>query len=213
LFVTFEGIEGCGKTTQVKRVAGRLEGLGLRVLATFEPGGTPIGQDIRRILLDAQNRDLYPLAELLLYEADRAQHMARVVIPALNRGTWVLCDRFFDATTVYQGYARGLDLSLIELLNNRVSSGIQPDITFLHDCPVEVGLTRARGRDVNRGEDGQDRFERERRAFHQAVREGYLELARRYSERFVVIDATRSEEDVEGEVFDRLKSHLPRNVR
>jgi dTMP kinase len=183
--------------------------MGLAVRATFEPGGTPIGQGIRRILLDARNRDLSPLAELLLYEADRAQHMARVVIPALDSGMWVLCDRFFDATTVYQGYARGQDLSFIEGLNTRVSSGVQPDITFLHDCPVEIGLRRARGRDLSGTGDGQDRFERENRAFHQAVREGYLALARRHSERFVVIDATQSEEGVEKEVFDHLRPHLP----
>ncbi|MBW1798594.1 MAG: dTMP kinase, partial [Deltaproteobacteria bacterium] len=139
MFITFEGIEGCGKTTQIKRLVDRLGEFSIPRVLTLEPGGTRVGKDIRRILLDSRNHALSHLAELLLYAADRAQHVEEVVRPALDRKEWVLCDRFFDATTVYQGYVRGQDMALIKTLNEKACLGIRPDITFVLDCPVETG--------------------------------------------------------------------------
>jgi len=208
MFITFEGIEGCGKTTQVARLTESLRIRGIQVVRTFEPGGTPAGERIRRILLDRRNQDLSPLAELCLYEADRAQHVDRVIRPALESGAWVLCDRFCDATTVYQGMARDLDMELVRRLNRAATGGIRPDMTFLLDCPVEEGLGRAFRRMSRETDSGQDRFEREAVDFHQAVREGYLRLASREPERFVVIDASQGPDAVETEIFQRLEPRL-----
>jgi dTMP kinase len=205
LFITLEGIEGCGKTTQIRRLARRLEQRSVPCLATLEPGGTEVGKKIRRILLDSRNKGLTPLAELLLYAADRAQHVEEVIKPGLRKGFWVLCDRFFDATIVYQGFARGQDSRLIKFLNERATQGLLPDLTFLLDCPVKVGLARATAR-KNRG---QDRFEREKIAFHRKVREGYLDLARKSRKRFVVLDGTTEKGALEREIFGRLESFLP----
>ncbi|TET82781.1 MAG: dTMP kinase, partial [Desulfobacteraceae bacterium] len=193
MFITFEGIEGCGKSTQAKRLVNRLRELAVPLVFTLEPGGTSVGQKIRRILLDSRNQHLSPLAELLLYAADRAQHVEEVIKPALEQEKWVLCDRFFDATTVYQGYARGLDMKLIVTLNEKASPGIRPDITFLIDCAVEIGLERALKRNRIQFQEGQDRFEREKKDFHEAVREGYLTMAMEDRERFVVVDGTLKE--------------------
>jgi len=204
LFITFEGIEGCGKTTQIRRLARNLEGQGIGFTATLEPGGTEVGRKIRKILLDARNTGLTPLAELLLYEADRAQHVEEVVKPALDKGLWVLSDRFFDATVVYQGFARGQDMKLIKLLNEKATQGIVPGRTFLLDCPVEVGLARATARNNK----GQDRFERERIAFHRKVRQGYLELARKERKRYIVLDATQSVRDLEKEIMEHMRPLL-----
>jgi dTMP kinase len=201
LFITFEGIEGCGKTTQVQCLEKRLELHGIPFITTLEPGGTGIGANIRRILLDAENKDLAPLAELLLYAADRAQHVEEVIKPALREGKWVLCDRYLDATVAYQGSARGQDVKFIQSLNARASQGILPDITFLLDCPVDIGLKRALTRNLS-VYDGQDRFEMEKLQFHEKVRKGYLMLARKTKKRFNVIDATRSLEDVERNISD-----------
>jgi len=179
---------------------------GISVVRTFEPGGTPAGDKIRRILLDRENQDLSPMAELCLYEADRAQHVALVIRPALDRGQWVVCDRFYDATVVYQGIARGQDLELIELLNSIVTKGIRPDLTFLLDCPVEEGLKRALGRRQSVSEKGQDRFEREAVAFHELVREGYLKIARMEPDRFVVINASLDPDEVEAVVLGSVEA-------
>ncbi len=201
MFITFEGIEGCGKSTQAKRLVNRLRELAVPLVFTLEPGGTTVGQKIRRILLDSRNQHLSPLAELLLYAADRAQHVEEVIKPALEQEKWVLCDRFFDATTVYQGYARGLDMKLIVTLNEKASPGIRPDITFLIDCAVEVGLKRALKRNKIQFQEGQDRFEREKKDFHEAVREGYLTMAMEDRERFVVVDGTLKEDELEEIIF------------
>jgi dTMP kinase len=206
LFITFEGMEGCGKTTQIRRLTRSLEKRGIPCLATLEPGGTTVGRKIRKILLDARNKRLTALAELMLYAADRAQHVQEVINPALRKGVWVLCDRFFDATVVYQGFARSQDHELIRFLNERVTQGLVPEVTFLLDCPVKVGLARASARN-NRG---QDRFEKEKVAFHRKVREGYLELSRRHKERFVVIDATVGKAAVEKEIFEHIRFLLPK---
>jgi len=208
VFLTFEGIEGCGKSTQARRLAARLEALGVPCVLTLEPGGTPIGQKIRRILLDQEHQDLPPLSELFLYEADRALHMEQVIRPAIARKQWVVCDRFFDATTVYQGYARGQDLDMIRFLNAKASFGITPDLTFLIDCPVEVGIARALNRNASMAERGQDRFENEKMAFHMAVRKGYHAMAETEPNRFVVMDGTLGENELEEIVFDHLRPHL-----
>lgn len=208
MFITFEGIEGCGKTTQIKRIAKRLSRNGIPIITTLEPGGTSIGQNIRRIVLDSHNKNLSHLAELALYAADRAQHIEEVIKPALDQRKWVICDRFFDATVAYQGTARGLDMELIRMLNEKVTKGIQPDITFLLDCPVEVGLDRALERNRTLSPKGQDRFEKERLDFHMKVRRGYLELARNNPKRFVIIDATLAKNEVEQEIFKHIKPLL-----
>jgi dTMP kinase len=208
LFITFEGIEGCGKSTQAKRLVNRLRELAVPLVFTLEPGGTSVGQKIRRILLDSRNQHLSPLAELLLYAADRAQHVEEVIKPALEQEKWVLCDRFFDATTVYQGYARGLDMKLIVTLNEKASPGIRPDITFLIDCAVEVGLERALKRNKIQFQEGQDRFEREKKDFHETVREGYLHMAMEDPERFVVVDGTLKEDELEEIIFKHVEPFI-----
>ncbi len=208
MFITFEGIEGCGKSTQAKRLVNRLRELAVPLVFTLEPGGTSVGQKIRRILLDSRNQHLSPLAELLLYAADRAQHVEEVIKPALEQEKWVLCDRFFDATTVYQGYARGLDMKLIVTLNEKASPGIRPDITFLIDCAVEIGLERALKRNRIQFQEGQDRFEREKKDFHEAVREGYLTMAMEDRERFVVVDGTLKEDELEELIFRHVEPFI-----
>lgn len=200
-FITFEGIEGSGKSTQAARLAGHLESRGLPVVLTREPGGTGIGAQIRRILLSAGNDDLDPLAELFLYQADRAQHTAEVVVPALESGAWVVCDRFMDATTVYQGIVRGLSTGLVRGMNAVAARGVHPRLTCLIDCPVDVGLARARKREAG---GSQDRFERENREFHEAVRRGYLSLAAEEPERFAVMDGTLGIDDLESVVRRRV---------
>jgi dTMP kinase len=201
LFITFEGIEGCGKTTQIKRLGRRLRSHGVPFLATLEPGGTKIGRGIRRILLDSRNKNLTPLAELALYAADRAQHVEEVIKPALKQGKWVICDRFADATVVYQGWARAQDMRLVRILNEEVTQGLHPDKTFLLDCPVEIGLQRALNRNRSEPDQGQDRFEKEQMVFHRAVRHAYLDLAQKEPKRIVVIEASGREEAVEEEIF------------
>jgi dTMP kinase len=209
MFITFEGMEGCGKSTQAKRLIEHLEQLGIPVVFTLEPGGTRVGQAIRRVLLDTRNDNLSALAELLLYAADRAQHMEEVIHPALEQGKWIVCDRFADATTVYQGYARGQDMTLIHMLREKTCGGFWPDITFLLDCPVDVGLKRAMRRNETLPDDGQDRFEREERPFHEAVKQGYLTLAKKEQERFAVIDATLTEDAIETQIFKHIEPFLP----
>jgi dTMP kinase len=209
LFITFEGIEGCGKSTQVRRLAKRLEQLSISFVVTLEPGGTSVGHLIRRILLDSRNSDLSPLAELFLYEADRAQHVEEIIEPALRGKKWVLCDRYYDATLAYQGYARRQDLALIEDLNHKASHGIKPDITFLFDCPVEVGIKRAVKRNEYMNQEGQDRFERENMEFHDSVRKGYLAMAAKENSRFFVLDGTLTEDRLAEIIFDVLKPHIP----
>ncbi len=206
VFITFEGMEGCGKSTQAKRLARTLGRLSIAHVTTLEPGGTEIGRKMRQVLLDSRNKTLTPLAELMLYAADRAQHVEEVIEPALRSGKWVLCDRFSDATVVYQGAARGQDAKLIRLLNKVVTGGIRPDLTFLLDCPVEVGIGRAFRRNMK----GQDRFEREALAFHRKVRNGYLDLARKNRNRFVILDATANRKETETEILLHLERLLKR---
>jgi len=208
LFITFEGIEGCGKTTQVERLVKRLYREGIQFVRTFEPGGTEVGETIRRLLLDSRNKSITPLTELILYIADRAQHVEEIIEPALYEGKWVICDRFFDATVAYQGSGRGQDMGLIKILNERVTHGIRPDITFLFDCPVEMGLQRAIRRNKALFRDDQDRFEKEDIDFHMSVRKGYLDLAQRDRKRFNIIDASLDEDEVERHIYKVLQPYL-----
>lgn len=202
MFITIEGIEGSGKTTQIPHMVEFLNERGHACLVTREPGGTLIGTKIRAILLDPGNKEIDPLAELLLYTADRAQHLQRRILPALSAGETVLCDRFFDATLVYQGYARGLDIGLIRRLHQLMLNGIAPDLTFLLDLAPEIGLARAwhQIKDGSRSL-GETRFEKETLRFHERVRAGYLDLAGLEPERFRVVDAGQSEHEVRTEML------------
>lgn len=192
LFITFEGGEGSGKSTQLRLLDETLRSRGVPVVTTREPGGCAIADRIRSILLDAESRGMTPEAELLLYAAARAQHVAEVLRPALAAGKVVLCDRYCDATIAYQGHGRGLDIQLIRTLNAIATGGLAPDLTILIDCPVEVGLGRALGRIRKTAptEQREDRFELEKTSFHAAVRSGYASLAAAEPERFAVIDGT-----------------------
>jgi dTMP kinase len=195
-FITFEGIEGCGKTTQLKLLAGLLEKQGHQVVTTREPGGCPIADKVRAILLDAENRAMVPLAELLLYAAARAQHVAEIIRPALDAGKIVLCDRFTDATMAYQWFGRGLDPETIATLNQLAIGQLWPELTILLDCPVEIGLSRAIARIDNSLGAREERFELEARQFHQRVRDGYLQLAAQEPARFVRIDGSQDVQHV-----------------
>lgn len=212
-FITFEGIEGCGKTTQIRLLADSLQKSGESILLTREPGGCPIADKIRAILLDAGNCAMTAKAELLLYAASRAQHIEEVIRPALASGTIVLCDRFTDATSAYQGYGRGLDQGLIKTLNETATGDCRPDLTVLIDCPVEIGLERAiarieAGSASDRDHLREERFERESLEFHQRVRAGYLSLAETFPERFILIDGTENVEFIAENIFSTVFPRL-----
>ena len=192
-FITFEGIEGSGKTTQLRRLQDYLQALGHEVTATREPGGCRISDVIRALLLNPENSTMVARAELLLYSAARAQHVAEVIRPALSARKIVLCDRFTDATTIYQGSGRGLDLVQLESINRFATDGLAPDLTLLLDYPAEAGLQRARKRNQSDKLEAEGRFEMEALAFHQRIRRGYLELAAG-QDRFCIIDALGDEE-------------------
>jgi dTMP kinase len=201
MFITFEGIEGSGKTTQIEYLAEYLSRRGFPCVKTREPGGTAIRQKIRAILLDPEHRDLDPRSELLLYIADRVQHVQTLIRPALAEGRVVLCDRYLDATVAYQGYARGLQVDFIYQFHEMLSSRLTPTATFLLDLPPEVGLARAwrQLEDGSRAE-GERRFEEETLAFHQLVRAGYLELAHREPRRIHIVDAEQAEKKVRRDI-------------
>lgn len=189
-FITFEGIEGGGKTTQIRMAGEYLKHHHIPFLITSEPGGTPLGRKIREILLNRGNYEICAEAEVLLFSAARVQHVRDVISPALSEGKIVLCDRFFDSTLVYQGFGRGLDPDFIRKLNDFTSAGLKPDLTIVFDLPIEIGLRRAmeRMRAVSATE---DRFEGEDLEFHRRIREGYLLLAKQEPERFRVIDSAK----------------------
>ncbi len=203
-FITFEGIEGCGKSTQIKLAASFLSERRTLFVITEEPGGTPIGRKIREMLLHNVPRDTANMSaetELLLFLAARAQHVKQVIGPALKEGRVVLCDRFSDATIAYQGFGRGLDIDFIRRINDFSSAGLKPHFTLLFDLPVETGLRRAVERiSSNKGMPAEDRFEREALEFHRRVREGYLSLAGDEPERFRIVDASKDIESVHREV-------------
>jgi dTMP kinase len=207
-FITFEGSEGCGKSTQVQRLAARLEHAGVRTLVTREPGGTPIGEKIRDLLQFApESFAMTPEAELLLFEASRSQLVRETIQPALEQGTVVICDRFFDSTTVYQGVARKLPPEIVERLNAFAVGDALPDVTFILDVDVETArarmLRRVRPVAVH------DRMEQEPVEFYERVCQGYRELAKREPDRFIVIDGRQYPDAIETEIWDALTTRLP----
>lgn len=204
-FITFEGGEGVGKSTQLARAADWLRGLGVEVVQTREPGGTPRAERLRAILLGRDDEPMPRSCELLLMFAARATHLANLVEPAIGRGAWVLCDRFTDATYAYQGAGRGAAQGDIDALVRIVHPDLQPELTILLDAPVGTGLARARARN---GDGGPDRFETERDAFFERVRAAYLERARREPRRFRIVDAAGSVDDVERAVRAALQPLL-----
>jgi dTMP kinase len=202
-FVTFEGIEGVGKTTQVTRLATALRGHGIAHVLTREPGGTPLAESIRKVVLTAGEEPLPPIAELLLMFASRAVHLGNHVEPNLRSGRWVICDRFTDATYAYQGGGRRLSLEHIRELENMVQGTLRPDLTILLDAPVSTAMERARSRNAGAIE---DRFERERNEFFERVRQTYLARAAAEPERIAVIDARQSADAVSTGVLAILKA-------
>lgn len=209
MFITLEGIEGSGKTTQIDRLAEFLADNGMKCVTTRQPGGTVIGENIRSILLNPANHTLQPMTELLLYLADRAQHINEIIRPALAAGKTVICDRYFDATLVYQGYARGLSVQLLLELHQILFDNLKPDVTLLLDLSPHQGLERA-WQQLNSGQrvGHESRFENEAVAFHKKVRTGYLELARLEPQRFRIIDAAQSPDQVFAEISKTLSSFL-----
>jgi len=195
-FITFEGSEGCGKTTQVKRLAIHLEKIGVIPEVFREPGGTPIGEAIRHLLQHSdENHAMTPEAELLLFEASRSQLVREKIQPALERGDWVICDRFFDSTTVYQGAARKLDPVLVERLNTFVAGDCVPDITFVLDVDRATARSRLSARRIR------DRMEEQPEDFYERVRSAYRELARRETGRVVLIDGSRHVDQIATEIW------------
>lgn len=206
--IVFEGVEGCGKTSQMQLCCKWLESLGISVLVTRQPGGTEIGVDIRRLLLEkADHKPIAELTELLLYAADRSQHVEQELKPNLAKGKYILCDRYIESTIAYQGYGRGLDMSLIKQLNHIATGGLESDLTIWLDVDVEVGLARKRG-----AQQALDRIEQETIAFHHRVQQGYAELAACYPERIIRIDGSLSKESVhqiiQANLRDRLQSWI-----
>lgn len=205
--ITFEGGEGAGKSTQLRRLARRLEQAGLAVTVTREPGGTPAAEAIRDFVLSGRARDLGHDAEAILFAAARADHVDRLIRPALTRGEWVLCDRFIDSTRAYQGSA-GVDARLIRALERVAVGDCMPDLTLVLDLPVESGLARMAARARGEG-GGPDRFEQDGAGVHQRRREAFLAIAREEPERCVVIDAGQSEEAVAAAIWTAIRNRLP----
>ncbi len=212
LFITFEGPDGSGKSTQINLVANYLEDLGYRVFCTREPGGTAIGDQIRQVLHDVNNTEMTPRAEILLYSASRAQHVEQVILPHLAQGEMVLCDRYADSTYAYQGYGRQLDFDMLRLITRFATQDLKPDLTVYLDLPVKEGLRRKeKANTAGQGElNRMDRLELE---FHQRVREGYLEMARIEPERWLVVDARGSVETTNRLVCQRLEQVLAAKVK
>ncbi|MGB6010308.1 MAG: dTMP kinase [Desulfobacterales bacterium] len=209
MFISFEGIEGSGKTTNIRHAVGFLRDKGHDCVITREPGGTRIGEKIRAILLDPSSKEMDPLTELLLYTADRSQHITECIVPFLSAGKTVVCDRYYDATVVYQGYARGLDTELILRLHRLLFKNLKPDITLLLDLPPEIGLSRAWKQIDNGDRDRvETRFEKETLLFHKKVRSGYLEMARLEPERFRIIDASKEPDQVRKEIIRTLSEEI-----
>ncbi|MBK1987366.1 dTMP kinase [Sphaerospermopsis aphanizomenoides BCCUSP55] len=201
--IVFEGVEGCGKTTQMQLCSKWLEGLSVSVLLTREPGGTELGKHLRQLLLEkSEDKPVGELTELLLYAADRAQHIEQELKPNLAAGKYILCDRYTDSTVAYQGYGRGLSMSLINQLNHIATGGLESDVTIWLDVDVEVGLSRKRGQATL------DRIEQETIAFHRRVQQGYTELAATYPSRIFRVDGSLSQEVVHKNVQEVLISSI-----
>jgi dTMP kinase len=205
LFITFEGGEGCGKSTQIAALKARLEAMGKTVVQTREPGGTALGESVRSLLQhDDAGQGMSPEAELLLFAASRAQHVRELIAPAIAQGQIVLCDRFLDSTTVYQGVARAIDSKKVDTINQFAIGDTKPDLTILIDLPPEIGLARVHARS-----DGQlDRMENEAIEFFHAVRQGYLDLAKSEPKRFLVLDGSQSVEKLETQIWQRVGATL-----
>ncbi len=201
LFITFEGIEGSGKSTQVRLLVDYLQQRGLPYLTTREPGGTKISEAIRTILLNPDFAEMTPETELLLYNASRAQHTAELILPALQKGSIVICDRYYDSTYAYQGAARELDENLIDTLTAFATYGRIPDRTFLIDLPVEIGLSRITNRQL-------DRLEKENIAFHQRVREQFLFIANKCTSRYMVLDGQNLPEVIHRQIVTALQPFI-----
>lgn len=197
LFITFEGCDGCGKTTCIEKVHEMLNEEKIPHVLSREPGGSKIAEDIRKIILDKDNVEEDPRTEALLYAASRRQHLVEKVIPVLDEGTMVLCDRYLDSSLAYQGYARGLGIDNIMAINAFAIENTMPDLTFFLDLPPEIGLKRVQSRARE-----SDRLDQEKLSFHKAVYEGYQIINRRFSDRIVRIDASRSPDEVASSVFD-----------
>jgi dTMP kinase len=212
-FITIEGLDGCGKSTQLERLAAALRKQGLDVVTTREPGGTAIGEKIRAVLLDSRTAGLDPRAELALMFAARAQHIAEVIRPALDRGRFVLCDRFTDSSEAYQGGGRELGSPPVLTLHHTLCGGLQPDLTILMDSDVAASVDRARRRNQQRdgqgrGEKDENRFESESRAFFERVRAKYMEIAQREPERVAVVNARRQPDPVSEEILGIVRERL-----
>lgn len=203
--ISFEGSEGSGKSTQVSRIANRFEDAGYDVVVTREPGGTPIGEEIRHILMHSgDGTTMTPEAELLLFAASRAQLVRELILPALETGKIVLCDRFMDSTTVYQGVARNIQSEPVHLINTFAVGDLKPDVTVVIDLDAEVGMQRIR----HRANDLPDRMEEENIEFYQKVRHGYLMLAKAMPERFVICDGALPREELEETVWKELRQRV-----
>lgn len=198
-FVVLEGIEGAGKSTHSTFLAGWLKDRGMAVVTAREPGGTALGERLREILLDPEVTGMPPMAELLLMFAARSASLKEVILPALDNGSWVICDRFVDSSYAYQSYGRGIPPEYVEALEEQVLGGLRPDLTILLDAPVRIGLSR------KAGPSGGDRFERESREFFERVRAGYLERAAAGGERYLVINASRSLQQVQTDLKDAVR--------
>jgi dTMP kinase len=201
LFITFEGGEGCGKSTQSRLLLKKLEQQNISVILTHEPGGTALGNEVRKALKRKRGSSVPPQAELFLFAASRAQLVAEVIRPALEEGKVVICDRFTHSTLVYQGYGRGLDLTFVQTVNNMATGNLKPDLIILLDISPEQGLARKRGL--------KDRFELEDLSFHRRIREGYLKMAAAEPERWLVIDASLPKEKIAEIIWDRVSRLLP----
>jgi dTMP kinase len=201
LFITFEGGEGCGKSVQARVLYRRLKQLAIPALMTREPGGTLLGQKLRRWLKWTRDSGVSPLSELLLFNAARSQLVSEVLKPNMDKGKTVICDRYADSTTAYQSYGRGLAREMVIAINNAATGGLTPDLTVLLDISPEAGLAR-------KSSQRQDRFEQEAIAFHRRVREGYLRLAEAETRRFLVIDATKDKEEIAAIIWQRVSQIL-----
>jgi dTMP kinase len=201
VFITFEGGEGCGKSTQSKLLLKKLEQQNIPVVLTHEPGGTGLGNELRKALKREQGSSIFPQAELFLFAASRAQLVAEVIRPALEDGKVVICDRFTHSTVVYQGYGRGLDLAFVETVNNMATGNLKPDLTVFLDISPEQGLARKRNK--------KDRFELEDLSFHRRVREGYHKVAAAEPDRWLVIDASLPKAKIAEIIWDRISRSLP----
>ena len=204
LFITFEGIEGCGKSTQAQMLKEYLQSKQIPVFLTREPGGPKISEDIREILLSNNNIEMLDRTEVLLYMASRSQHTGQWILPKLNQGMVVISDRYYDSTIAYQGAARKIDRNIIDSLTKYATFGLQPEITFLVDLPAEVGLSRIKQQDA-------DRLEQESLDFHRNVRKGFLEIAKAEKDRYIILDGSKSIDEIHEDIIKNINKFITKN--